>query len=316
MKMDPDNLLRYLDFVSERHAIWERRQLGEPRPWTTDPTMARYRFTNVFRVLDRGTQWPLRELYLPMLEVIRSQEGTPEWRARYGSRELLMRAFYYRITNQPVGWEAMREHFGYYPTVADLGDPELAAAWDAATADGVALYRKAYRTPQPYSGVPKRTAQLRWVRELFTPGSSADLMPSFVAAASMRGRYEALCAVPGVGPFTAMQVLTDYGYVTEGDEDEFVVAGVGAVRGAALLAPGEAPERVIAELQRIVLLQPDVPTISTATGVRTPSLMDIQNTLCEYDKLVRWAVEPDHRSQYQEVADDAAPPPLVLPPHW
>lgn len=41
----------------ERHAIFLRRAAGQPRPWTTDPVMHEYRITNVFRELDRTTQW-------------------------------------------------------------------------------------------------------------------------------------------------------------------------------------------------------------------------------------------------------------------
>lgn len=50
----------FLYFVSERHNIYEMRQVGEPFPWTRDKILQTYKFTNVFRELDTGTIW-LRE---------------------------------------------------------------------------------------------------------------------------------------------------------------------------------------------------------------------------------------------------------------
>ena len=61
--MDVDMWLVYRAFVIERHKIWERRQAGEPGPWTRDPILASRKFTNVFRVLDPGTQFVLTDLF-------------------------------------------------------------------------------------------------------------------------------------------------------------------------------------------------------------------------------------------------------------
>lgn len=65
----------FFAYARERHAIYLRRQAGPvvdpgvsspvgkitaqslPGPWTTDPILQQYRFTNVFRELDRTTIW-------------------------------------------------------------------------------------------------------------------------------------------------------------------------------------------------------------------------------------------------------------------
>ncbi len=44
-------------FVHERHQIYLRRQAGQPKPWTANPILQQYRFTNVYRELDRVTIW-------------------------------------------------------------------------------------------------------------------------------------------------------------------------------------------------------------------------------------------------------------------
>jgi len=47
----------FFDFARERHEIYLKRSRGVPPPWTTDLILQRYKFTNVFRELDRTTVW-------------------------------------------------------------------------------------------------------------------------------------------------------------------------------------------------------------------------------------------------------------------
>lgn len=49
---------RFFDYARERHSVYLRRQVGQPRAeWTSDKILQRYRFTNVFRELDKTTVW-------------------------------------------------------------------------------------------------------------------------------------------------------------------------------------------------------------------------------------------------------------------
>src|ERR1051325_10786125 len=50
-------------WISERHAIYLKRARGDAKPWTTDPILQLYKFTNPFRENDRGTVW-LRKAFL------------------------------------------------------------------------------------------------------------------------------------------------------------------------------------------------------------------------------------------------------------
>lgn len=42
-------------FINDRHEIYLKRKRGEPKPWSDDPIFLDWKFTNVFRELDRGT---------------------------------------------------------------------------------------------------------------------------------------------------------------------------------------------------------------------------------------------------------------------
>lgn len=52
-----ENVARFFAIARERHLIYLRRKAGLSAPWTTDPILGKYKFTNVFRELDRTTAW-------------------------------------------------------------------------------------------------------------------------------------------------------------------------------------------------------------------------------------------------------------------
>lgn len=53
---------QFWDYALERHAIWTRRKAGLEPPWTADPVLQRYRFSNVYRDLDPTCQALFRRL--------------------------------------------------------------------------------------------------------------------------------------------------------------------------------------------------------------------------------------------------------------
>ena len=304
--------LANLDFVVERHRIWELRQAGSPAPWTEDPILAGKKFTCVFRLLDHGSQF-----LLPML-----QEELPP-------RDRLMRAFLYRHTGRPEPWEFFELMHGRYPLVGDLdlaletwtayrgktnvghrGAGDRFRAGPANTFDRP-LFTAAYLVfPQTIvPGTDKVTTIIDLASRLFTEGSPQDIVPRFLAARTQADRFHVLRSNPGVGDFMSMQILTDWGYTTDDRENEFVVAGPGAVKGAKLLFPTRKPLDVIRWARAQLLGLPDCPRL----GTREPSPMDIQNTLCEFSKYARYMGQP--HQQYHPAHQGAQPKP-TLPVHW
>lgn len=51
------SIREFFAFARERHSIYLRRKASLPAPWTTDEILRQYSFTNVFRQLDKTTQW-------------------------------------------------------------------------------------------------------------------------------------------------------------------------------------------------------------------------------------------------------------------
>ena len=57
-----------LYFIWEREAIRLARENGHSAPWTKDPVLDKYKFTNIHRCDDRVSQWVIDKLITPYLE--------------------------------------------------------------------------------------------------------------------------------------------------------------------------------------------------------------------------------------------------------
>jgi hypothetical protein len=52
----------YWRFAVERQNVFLRRVRGESPPWTIDPVIATYKFTNAYRASDRVSQYLIRRV--------------------------------------------------------------------------------------------------------------------------------------------------------------------------------------------------------------------------------------------------------------
>lgn len=307
----------FLRFVMERHRIWKLRQAGAPQPWTDDPVLATRKFTNVFRVLDPGTQFLLTDLFDPDID----------------PRDNLMRAFLYRHTGRVETWEYLDVTTGY-PTL-DILD-EVRAAWhsyrgtakvtirgaEARNAAGGtknvfqrSLFTGAYLVfPQSDTpGTDKLDSVMDLTQRLFDPTSTQCIWPAWRKARTQAERFKLLRQNKGVGDFMAMQVLTDWGYQCGEDrEDEFLVPGPGSIKGAKALDPNAKTMDVVHRVVDAVRTLPDCPLV----GYRKPSLMDIgSNLLCEWSKYVRFTKQPLPAKTYTPAHPGPQPEP-VLPSYY
>ena len=52
----------YWRFAAARQQVYLARLRGDPGPWTADPILAKYRFTNCYRAADRVSQYLIKEV--------------------------------------------------------------------------------------------------------------------------------------------------------------------------------------------------------------------------------------------------------------
>ena len=84
-------------FTSQRQVILEKRMLGESGPWSDDPILNTYRFTNAYRFADRTSQYLIHE-------VIGDREASAD--------DMLYRILLFKVFNRIETWELLTERFG------------------------------------------------------------------------------------------------------------------------------------------------------------------------------------------------------------
>lgn len=301
----------YWWMAAERHAMYLRRMSREKGPWTTDPILRQYRFTNTFRVNDRVSQYLIREIqYHP------DRSDRP--------MEIFYRTLLFKIFNNIDTWEHLETKLGPL-SWSGVDQNTLNDVLSRRSADGGRLYSPAYIMPAPKLGQPrKHTNHLKLLERMM----SDELPRRIQGATSLREVYDMIKRYPGVGRFLAFQFTIDLNYSTilsHGEED-FVVAGPGAVDGIAKCFKGigrRSPEEIIFEVCE------GQAAAFRAEGVQPPRLgwrglqpVDCQNVFCEVSKYARVA-HPElagvsgRRRIKQVYRQDHRPLPMPkYPPRW
>lgn len=289
---DQDNLELYFNFVEARHRIWEKRQAGESQPWTANDVLARRKFTNCFRVLDPGSQFVLTDL----------KTDNPI--------DFITRCVFYRITNRPATWRFIRDEMGGYPTANTFANHayDLFDVIDGYRHTGNTVFSGAY-TIMPNPGVVG--SDKVWDAIALTKRFvDHDYAGDFFEMCSQEERFRMLNAVPGIGKFLAMQILTDWGYGQNVNrENEFVVAGPGARAGTAFLNPSVQPEQVIRDMSKVWDCNDTVQVNGHPLG-----LMNVQNTFCEFGKFMKELANPRKKTLYKPSHPGTQPAPVL--PSW
>jgi hypothetical protein len=206
----------YWRFAAERLAMFYRRYTNPNGPWTSDPILSTYRFTNAYRAADRVSQYLIREV-----------QARPD-RPRTPS-EIFFRTMLFKIFNRIDTWEAIEKLLG--PIEWNRTDPaKIDNALESMRAQGRKIYSAAYIMPAPAFGYPrKHSNHIALLVKMMD-----DRVPERVRQApSLRSVYEIILRYPGIGPFLAFQYTIDLNYsaLLDFEEREFVVAGPGALDG-------------------------------------------------------------------------------------
>jgi hypothetical protein len=264
----------YWHFAAERQEIYQRRLEGCPYPWTTDPILSKYRFTNAYRVTDRVSQYLLKNVI---------------YDAQYSRVDLFFRILLFKLFNKIETWELLKSAVGE-PTFKDYRFSRFDQILTDAFASGRRIYSAAYIMPsggKQYAR--KHRAHLALLEKMI-----ADEVPKKLAdMRTMREAFLFLKSYPMLGDFLAYQYVTDLNYsnLTHFSESEFVVAGPGARSGLSKCFStlgtfsDEDAIRWVAERQDLEFTERGL-TFSFLGGRRL-QLIDCQNLFCEIDKYSR-----------------------------
>jgi hypothetical protein len=279
-----------------------------PAPWTDDPVLSEYRFTNAYRASDRVSQYLIRHV---------AYAGDCDF------REVVFRVLLFKLFNRVATWKLLKATFGDV-RLSEFDVARYDQVMTRAFAAGTRLYSAAYIMPPADRGsTRKHTTHLRLLQRMVD-----DRLPERLAdCGSMATGFELLAAYRGLGPFRAYQLVTDLNYssVLDFSEMEFVKAGPGARSGIEkcfIDSGGYTAEDLIrwtADRQTEELTRRGL-DFADLWG-RPLQLIDCQNLFCEVDKYARVA-HPNASSSSgrtrikQRFAPDHAPIEMWFPPKW
>jgi hypothetical protein len=206
----------YWRFAAERLAIFYRRYSDAEGPWTSDPILRAYRFTNTFRAADRVSQYLIRE--------VQARPDRPQT-----AREIFFRTMLFKIFNRIETWEALEERLGPLEW-RQIDLTKLDRALEHLWSRGRKIYSAAYIMPSPALGhARKHSNHIALVAQMME-----DRLPERIQRArSLRSVYDLVVRYPGIGPFLAFQYTIDLNYssMLDFEEADLVIAGPGALDG-------------------------------------------------------------------------------------
>lgn len=324
------------EWVNERHAIYIRKELragADPAdlhvpqdadleecdpehfamrpsgPLTLDPVLGQYRFCNVFRELDRVTQWIDRNIRQPfadhpdlwmMLAIARTINWPPtlQWLMNRGQYKCMFNAW-------PNDGGQGLPHFAFSPEA--LGD-----ALDFWSKKGEKVYTGAYmiraesnRKAEWYSWTKQQYIARIVLGRLWEDRAewAYTVGNGTFGLEEVWTRFQ-LPRYIGWGPFMAYQVVVDLRHTRylrgAPDINTWSALGPGSRRGLNRLAgrPVDYPLRQAEGLAEMRALWEEQDA-HRAPWVPPIDLSDIQNSLCEVDKLLRVRTgEGKPRAQY------------------
>jgi alpha-glutamyl/putrescinyl thymine pyrophosphorylase clade 1 len=259
-------------WIDERECIRIQKQVGEPKPWTNDPILQQFKFTNVRRMDDKVSQWLLNNWYKPY----------------YGHPKMLLACAIARFINRPDSLTQITELV--FETKQGIPFERIVTKLRKYRDAGNAVFNGAYMV-RGNDGVDKIDSVInRNVKPLLQYMHEVD-------PTSMERSWQAILPSYGMGSFMGGQIIADLRWAMDGrwgDRRIWAPVGPGSRRGMSRLLgipikgkraiESMSQEEFIPQLRRLIGLGVGILPSSITNRLEA---IDWQSCLCEYDKYSR-----------------------------
>jgi len=263
-------------FAKLRQDTFFARLDGTDSPWSHDPIINLYKFTNAYRASDRVSQYLIKEII---------------YNGEYDINDTFFRIILFKLFNKIETWQLLEREIGpirWSTYRYNDYNKILSHAMESKST----IYSAAYIMASGHKlfGVERKHQSHLKLLELML----SDSVPEKISnCKSMRQGFELLLSYPLIGDFLAYQLVTDLNYseLTNFSEMEFTMPGPGARDGIrkCFSSLGGLSEtdiiRQMADRQSYEFDRLDL-DFKTLWG-RPLQLIDIQNIFCEVDKYSR-----------------------------
>lgn len=274
------NLKMFFYWINERHKMHIKKEKGDRWPWTKDPILQKYKFTNVFRNLDAVT----KELHTRVDFGYYSRRK----RSEIEYTDLLFRICLFRMFNHP-------------DTYSDFVDSGLHKYWNIPQARKVLNERKkkgkqiftgAYIITNSGSTEPKTELMISAISKLFL--SRRSIFEEVHHCRSLQAAHKVMTKYPMIGDFIAYELVTDFRWTPilnqASDIMEWANPGPGARRGLSRIwyddikYKGSTQDCI--ERMKLLLQLSSRPRVLWS-HMSSLEMRDIEHSLCEFDKYMR-----------------------------
>ena len=274
-------------WINERHRIYVKRfEDGTDKPWTEDSILQEWKFTNVFRQLDRGTialnkmldPWHNSDVPLREMDVV-------------DAIDILFNIIWYRMFNvdvhaENIGFVHHKDH--------KILEQYLVGERDA----GRKVFTGAHMTTGTGKVVEMRGklyAHLVAAMEVADEEHGEDVICFILNNQNMCDVWRMLKQMPMCGPFIAYEMVCDLRFTPllceATDKLTWANLGPGAVRGLQRLGM----PATVASMRELYHLAIDEEKIEYHVAEHLPfnekwppfELREIEHSLCEFDKYMR-----------------------------
>lgn len=294
------HVFRFFEAMFERQEIWYRRfVLKQDRPWTQDRFLRDYKFTNVYRELDRSSQYLIENVILKDYK---------------DETDLFWKICFYRLFNNPETFKSLGGVPGYYDfdqasfrkhilKIRNSGQNPFTNAYliNSAACPGM-------KRDDCYCNVVLPTLHSKMLEISTLIGSARngdDVGPEKIV--------QKLMEVPACATFVSHEIYIDFCYIERYtgknyfpfNQNDFTNVGPGASLGLRLIFPSLQPKQQIegiymlrdvapdrlSELGDFKYLHYDIDKVEYYIDSNSPNitLHQIEMWLCEYSKL--WKME-------------------------
>tara|TARA_R100001369_G_scaffold86939_1_gene121921 strand:- start:417 stop:1262 length:846 start_codon:yes stop_codon:yes gene_type:complete len=261
-----DMIERFFDFINERHLIHLRKTRKESFPWTEDPILQKYKFTNVCRENDATTIWFKENIREPLRD----------------DKDVVMATIIFRWFNLIQTGKILIEH-------------DLLRNWDSDICYTVLQDQPQWVTGAYIIKTPNGMNKLKGVCyciDQIQNNYSKFISDIESSRDSLEKQWQVLLPYPYMGPFMAYEVVTDWRHTWLGDNAKDIMTwanpGPGAKRGLNRIYDRPLTKQMksplfINEMQDLLELSPDF----IHGQVPALEMRDIEHSLCEFDKYER-----------------------------
>jgi hypothetical protein len=309
--INADVLRMYVSWIKQRaHVYYMKEIVGEPGPWTTDPILSKYKFTNIRRELDRETKWLIDNVInSDKLSILDKALNCALFRCINTGQ------YFQEVWHGPLRLSNMKDfdfnHLNDMERDSEYSGPLQSNAYFLSQMRRVAndLCKRQNASHLAYSNTA--LAYFIWFHRRTIEDALAADTPSKATIL--------LETIPGFGKFMSYQVWVDWTYMEdyEFSENEFVLSGPGCDLGLSYLfkdQDGMSPEETLFWMRDNLVkvcrdleidFDPGVIQSYLPPDKRNFGVMQHENGLCELSKYYRLHTGERMRARYYAPGTDS-----------